>query len=55
MPAIVRWDQNITTHKFRLLREGQLTKHQGKGLRPMAGAHNVHGGCAGAVTGNVDT
>jgi hypothetical protein len=34
------------THKYRLLREGQLTKYQGKGLRPVAGIRNVHSGYA---------
>jgi hypothetical protein len=37
LPVIVGYNQNITTHKYRLLREGQLTKCRGKGLRPVAG------------------
>ena len=44
-PVIVRQDQNTTAHENRLLREGQLTKCQGKGLRPMAGMRDGRGVC----------
>ena len=59
--AVTGFDQNITTHdKRRLLREGQLTKHEGKGLRPVAGVGITHAMDmtavhAGVATGNADT